>query len=483
MFDPPFNYNMTAHGYYPDVHAGMLHDAMLLYAYALNKTLEEGGSEFDGIAIAKNMLNSSFQGVTGFITIDALGNRNPDLSLRILQGEKFVVMGDYFAYNSSYVPRPAVSVTYMGGRKEPPIGYPLCGWENEHCPDTSQTIMISVVTSICILVLLFIIISVFIQRKLRFESELKQINLWKVEYSDVRLTSRGELSRISLRESMNSKILSNYSGQAQLFTTIGHYKSNLVALKFLDKKEVIAIDRSLLLEFKEMRDITHENLNRFIGACVDRPHVCILMMYCMRGSLQDVLENDKFKLTWDFKISIATDICKGMQYLHSSVIGSHGRLKSSNCVVDSRWVCKVTDYGLGNFKSGCNSKFVCEVESMFDMLWTAPELLRKEEPPLYGTKEGDVFSYGIILQEITLSSHPYSCNNPELEPPEIIKLVSNVFHCDKLHKNAVRSHPHSCNNPEMDPTEIIKMISGVSYGLKLQEITVSSHPFTVTILN
>ena len=35
-----------------------------------------------------------------------------------------------------------------------------------------------------------------------------------------------------------------------------------------------------------------------------------------------------------------------MHYLHSTSLHSHGQLKSSNCVVDSRFVCKVTDYGL-----------------------------------------------------------------------------------------------------------------------------------------
>lgn len=34
-----------------------------------------------------------------------------------------------------------------------------------------------------------------------------------------------------------------------------------------------------------------------------------------------------------------------MYFLHSSYVGSHGKLKSSNCVVDSRFVLKVTDFG------------------------------------------------------------------------------------------------------------------------------------------
>lgn len=42
---------------------------------------------------------------------------------------------------------------------------------------------------------------------------------------------------------------------------------------------------------------------------------------------------------------------QGMSYLHSTDIKSHGNLKSSNCVVDGRWVLKITDYGLNKFKA------------------------------------------------------------------------------------------------------------------------------------
>lgn len=34
-----------------------------------------------------------------------------------------------------------------------------------------------------------------------------------------------------------------------------------------------------------------------------------------------------------------------MSYLHSSNIAVHGRLKSTNCVVDNRMVVKITDFG------------------------------------------------------------------------------------------------------------------------------------------
>lgn len=44
-----------------------------------------------------------------------------------------------------------------------------------------------------------------------------------------------------------------------------------------------------------------------------------------------------------------------MLFLHNSVIVSHGKLKSSNCVVDNRFVLKITDYGLSSLRSDSQS--------------------------------------------------------------------------------------------------------------------------------
>jgi len=35
-----------------------------------------------------------------------------------------------------------------------------------------------------------------------------------------------------------------------------------------------------------------------------------------------------------------------MDYLQNSFVGTHGHLTSKSCVVDSRYSCKITDYGL-----------------------------------------------------------------------------------------------------------------------------------------
>ena len=96
----------------------------------------------------------------------------------------------------------------------------------------------------------------------------------------------------------------------------------------------------------QMKDLQHNHVVRFLGACLDPPNCCIVTEYCPKGSLQDILENDEIKLDWMFRYSLMHDIIKGMAYLHSSEMHCHGNLKSSNCVVDSRFVLKITDFGL-----------------------------------------------------------------------------------------------------------------------------------------
>ena len=54
----------------------------------------------------------------------------------------------------------------------------------------------------------------------------------------------------------------------------------------------------------------HPNLNQFIGACVEPNRISVVSLYCSKGSLQDVLENDNIKLDRIFKLSFAADIAQ-----------------------------------------------------------------------------------------------------------------------------------------------------------------------------
>lgn len=99
-----------------------------------------------------------------------------------------------------------------------------------------------------------------------------------------------------------------------------------------------------------MRDLRHENILPFVGACVETAHVCILTQLCARGNLDDVLNNSNYRLENMFIASLVADLIRGMIYLHDSDIVYHGNLKPSNCLIDSRWVLQISDFGLRQFK-------------------------------------------------------------------------------------------------------------------------------------
>ncbi|MEQ2224306.1 Retinal guanylyl cyclase 2 [Ilyodon furcidens] len=156
--------------------------------------------------------------------------------------------------------------------------------------------------------------------------------------------------------------------------------------------------------FELMKDMRHENVNPFLGFFHDCGVFAIVTEFCSRGSLEDLLLNDDVKLDWMFKSSLLLDLIKGMKYLHHRGV-CHTRLKSRNCVVDGRFVLKVTDYGYNEVLE--SQRFPLVEARPEELLWTAPEILRTTQPGLHGTLPGDVYSFAIIMQEVVIRGPPF----------------------------------------------------------------------------
>ncbi|XP_047115101.1 atrial natriuretic peptide receptor 1-like isoform X1 [Schistocerca piceifrons] len=453
------------------------YDAVLLYAIALNETLYHGSDEMDGRNITRRMWNRTFTGITGNVTIDENGDRIADYALMDMNPKtgSFETVAYYIGANRQLEYVPGKSIHWAGGRTEPPLDVPVCGFDNSLCPDTSfpDYAVLSIVLSSVVVVLA--IASVVIYRRYKLEAEIASMT-WRVQWSDLTVMphgrTRGSLYSLAKRGSQLTLSEDNMSiGETnrQIFVQTAFYKGSKVALKAIHKR--VDLTRPLLLELKRMKDLHHDHLVRFLGSCVDPPNCYLLTEYCPKGSLQDILENEQIQLDWMFRYSLMHDIVKGMSYLHTSDIRSHGNLKSSNCVVDSRFVLKITDFGLHCLRGGAGEEsddqdsyayWRREYKHLFQwpehgalwdlpyarwttkytpfrdcaadgdtyaywrrQLWTAPELLRMPQRPPEGTQKGDVYSFAIIVHEIVTRQGPFFIADRHFSPKEIVENVKN----------------------------------------------------------
>uniref|UniRef100_A0A8C9P271 Retinal guanylyl cyclase 1 n=1 Tax=Spermophilus dauricus TaxID=99837 RepID=A0A8C9P271_SPEDA len=198
-------------------------------------------------------------------------------------------------------------------------------------------------------------------------------------------------------------------------TNVGLYEGDWVWLKKFPGDHHVAIRPATKTAFSKLRELRHENvalyLGLFLGGAADCPAapeegvLAVVSEHCTRGSLHDLLAQREIKLDWMFKSSLLLDLIKGMRYLHHRGV-AHGRLKSRNCVVDGRFVLKITDHGHGKLLEA--QRVLPQPPTAEDQLWTAPELLRDPALERRGTMAGDVFSLGIIMQEVVCRSPPYA---------------------------------------------------------------------------
>ncbi|KAM9588999.1 atrial natriuretic peptide receptor 2 isoform 2-T2 [Morphnus guianensis] len=409
--------------------AGCFYDGMLLYAMVLNETLQEGGSKKNATHIIEKMRDRKFQGVTGLVSMDSNNDRDTDFNLWAMgdpESGQYEVVGHYSGVEKQihWLGRP---IPWVKGA--PPLDNPPCVFDvdDPSCDKTPLSMLAIVALGTGLTFVMFGISSFLIFRKLMLEKELASM-LWRIRWDELQFGSperyhkaAGSRLTLSLRGSSYGSLMTTH-GKYQIFANTGHFKGNVVAIKHINKKR-IELTRQVLFELKHMRDIQFNHLTRFIGACIDPPNICIVTEYCPRGSLQDVLENESINLDWMFRYSLINDIVKGMAFLHNSIIGHHGSLKSSNCVVDSRFVLKITDYGLASFRSPCDGE---DTHALYaKKLWTAPELLQKGRLPTPGMQKADVYSFGIIVQEVALRNGPFYIEGMDLSPKEIVQKVRN----------------------------------------------------------
>ncbi|KAI3892539.1 hypothetical protein MKW92_024402 [Papaver armeniacum] len=102
-------------------------------------------------------------------------------------------------------------------------------------------------------------------------------------------------------------------------------------------------------------------------------------------------------------ISIALDIARGMEFLHSQGV-VHRDLKPENLIFDQDNQVKIVDFGIACKEAYCDSL----ADDAGTYRWMAPEMIKRKS---HGRKV-DVYSFGLVLWEMVAGTIPFDDKTP-----------------------------------------------------------------------
>lgn len=425
------------------IYASYLYDAFMLYADALDETIREGADIYDGAAIVKRIIERrNYQSITGsWMNIDSNGDVEgnysvlalmptpPDVKLKVSGIDDFnytmYPIGSFYKENDTLWLEGTID---WATNWTPPLDEPVCAYDGGLCKklnDFSKE-KIAIIELSMLVTLSVIVFQVY--RNWKKEQEITGL-LWRMDPNDIQIHN-DQLNRTQSRSSFASQLSNDSAGfrNRNVYTKTATYKGIIVAIKELqlNSKKDKDIPRASQVEMKLLKEIRHDNINQFIGACIKNESnlIYIVTEYCSKGSLLDVLNNPDVKLDLMFISSLVFDLLYGLNYLHNSELKCHGNLKSSNCLITSRWVLKITDFGLHNFRrkaSTLQDNIRCT--RFRDQLWKSPELLRNKT--MLGNQKTDIYAFGIILHEIIAREGPFGIDKISMRPRDVVDSVMN----------------------------------------------------------
>lgn len=183
----------------------------------------------------------------------------------------------------------------------------------------------------------------------------------------------------------------------------GQWEGQLVAIK---KFKFSIVDEEMQQQFRDEAKILfkchHPSIVRIYTVCTEPENSCFILEY-ISNSLDKLLRKKTIDLPWyPLRLNIALDIARGLNFLHSNNI-IHRDLKSSNILVDENFKAKICDFGLAEIKTEIAKTTKPTELKEVTLRWTAPEVLSGDSR----TKAADIYSFGMILWEISSRKVPF----------------------------------------------------------------------------
>ncbi|CAF2119595.1 unnamed protein product [Rotaria magnacalcarata] len=221
-----------------------------------------------------------------------------------------------------------------------------------------------------------------------------------------------------------------------------HHRVAIKAIRITHLTDDVRQD--FLYEISAMCKIRFDHVLNIFGACIEPNYYAIVVEYMSLGSLFNVLQKKQPRFSWSDRWSIALQMTKGVNYLHSMSI-LHRDIKSLNFLMENGvdgYLIKICDFGLAKIRQETSRQTIDSNQqrvSVGTLQWKAPEVLKFGKP----SKASDVYSLGIVFWELATECVPYEeldeatisqgvkagerLKIPYDVPPDYTSLISNAW--------------------------------------------------------
>ncbi|KAK4773405.1 hypothetical protein SAY87_028424 [Trapa incisa] len=276
----------------------------------------------------------------------------------------------------------------------------------------------------------------------RSEGEILQSpNLKRFTYSELKTATRNFRPDSVLGEGGFGSVFKGWIDEQTLMPSKAGF-GIMIAVKKLNL-EGFQGHKEWLAEINYLGQLSHPNLVKLIGFCLEDDHRLLVYEFMSRGSMENHLFRSEchsifvilvaYKiyilprqmlskklitwlvggtyfqpLSWSLRMKIALDAAKGLAFLHNAEPKIIYRdFKTSNILLDSSYNAKLSDFGLArDGPTGDKSHVSTRVMGTYG--YAAPEYLATG----HLTPKSDVYSFGVVLLEMLSGKRAIDKNQP-----------------------------------------------------------------------